>query len=86
MTFFSVTSGLVRRTYVLDLETRLAFIVENGSEETFPRRNTRHVCPFLGCPPISGYSVRSAIVGSMLSARRVGTTHPSMQTPSMTIP
>ena len=32
------------------------------------------------------YSVRSAIVGSMLSARRVGTTQPSMQTPSMTIP
>jgi hypothetical protein len=32
------------------------------------------------------YSVRSAIVGSMSSARRVGTTQPSMQTPSMTSP
>ena len=32
------------------------------------------------------YSVRNAIVGSILSARRVGTTQPSMQTPSMTIP
>ena len=32
------------------------------------------------------YSVRNAIVGSMLSARRVGTTQPSMQTPSMTTP
>lgn len=34
----------------------------------------------------TSYSVRNAIVGSMLSARRVGTTHASMQTPSMTIP
>jgi hypothetical protein len=33
-----------------------------------------------------GYSARNAIVGSMLSARCVGTTQPSMQTPSMTIP
>jgi len=32
------------------------------------------------------YSVRKAIVGSILSARRVGTTQPSMQTPSMTNP
>jgi hypothetical protein len=32
------------------------------------------------------YSARNATVGSMLSARRVGTTQPSMQTPSMTIP
>jgi hypothetical protein len=36
--------------------------------------------------PSVSYSVRNAIVGSMLSARRVGTTHASMQTPSMTIP
>ena len=34
----------------------------------------------------TSYSVRNAVVGSMLSARRVGTTQPSMQTPSMTIP
>ena len=39
------------------------------------------------CPDcVTTYSVRNAIVGSMLSARRVGTTQASMQTPSMTIP
>ena len=35
---------------------------------------------------VTSYSVRNAIVGSMLSARRVGTTQPSMQTPRMTNP
>ena len=35
---------------------------------------------------VTSYSARSATVGSILSARRVGTTQPSMQTPSMTIP
>jgi hypothetical protein len=34
----------------------------------------------------ASYSVRNAMVGSISSARRVGTTQPSMQTPSMTIP
>ena len=34
----------------------------------------------------ASYSVRKAIVGSMLSARRVGTTQPSMHTPSISIP
>ena len=42
-------------------------------------RDSAHVSP-------QSYSVRSAVVGSMFKARRVGTRHASMQTPIMTSP
>ena len=47
---------------------------------------TSHIDSGLTRGRTANYSVRNAIVGSMLSARRVGTRQPNMHTPSMTIP
>jgi hypothetical protein len=59
---------------------------EAGDDEQHTTgQSTQHV-KAKGCGVALPYSVRNAIVGSMLSARRVGTRHASMQTPSMTIP